>query len=360
MRLDLPMMCALAAGACAMTATPTIATAAPPTGERDGVHDFDFHLGSWHTEIKRLVTAPGGGAAWKAMAGTVVIAPLWHGSGEVEQIEADGPAGHFESLSLFLYDPRSHEWNISFANSSDGALTLPSTGSFHAGRGEFYDHEIIGGKAVFVRQVWSDITPTSHHFAQAFSYDGGRTWQTNFTASLTRTAAAPPPAPAADRATDFDWQLGTWRVQMQRLQHPLSGKPPTASDWEPLAGTVAVRPLWGGRANLAEITVDGPNGHHLELLSLRLYNPIVKQWSLNFANSATGTFGVPMFGAFAGGRGEYYDQEPVDGRAVLVRFAFTAGVDGTGRDEQAYSADGGKTWEVNWINTLARTGPPPQ
>jgi len=152
-----------------------------------------------------------------------------------------------------------------------------------------------------------------------------------------------------DGQHDFDWQVGTWKVHMSRLQHPLTG----STTWTELEGTVVVRKVWDGRANLAEIKVDGPSGH-LEFLSLRLYNPQAHQWSLNFASSNGGTLSVPMIGEFKNGRGEFYDQESFNGRTILVRFVFSDVSATSGRDEQAFSDDGGKTWEVNWMNTHTR------
>jgi hypothetical protein len=152
-----------------------------------------------------------------------------------------------------------------------------------------------------------------------------------------------------DGQHDFDWQLGTWKIHMSRLQHPLTG----STSWTELDGIVVVRKVWDGCANLAEITADGP-ASHLEFLSLRLYNPRAHQWSLNFSSSNGGTLGVPMIGEFNNGRGEFYDQESFNGRTILVRFVFSALSLNSGRDEQAFSEDGGKTWEVNWINTQTR------
>jgi hypothetical protein len=148
---------------------------------------------------------------------------------------------------------------------------------------------------------------------------------------------------------DFDWELGRWKLHTSRLQHPLTG----SSNWIELNGTVDVRKVWDGRGNLAEIELDGPTGH-IEFLSLRLYNPDARQWSLNFATSNVGTLGTPMIGEFTNGRGEFYDQEPFNGKMILVRFVFSALTGDAGRSEQAFSDDGGKTWEVNWINTYTR------
>ena len=99
--------------------------------------------------------------------------------------------------------------------------------------------------------------------------------------------------------------------------------------------------------------MDGPAGR-LEGLSLRLYNPQSRQWSLNFANISDGVLVEPSIGEFKEGRGEFYSHEKYNGRAILVRFVITKIDDDTYRFEQAFSADGGKTWEVNWIATDRR------
>ena len=108
------------------------------------------------------------------------------GRAELEEIKADGSTGHFEGLTLFLYNPQSHQWSQSFANSNDGMMNQPAIGEFRDGRGEFFDQEMYKGRAILVRIVWSEIKPNSHHFEQSFSEDGGKTWEPNFVASLTR------------------------------------------------------------------------------------------------------------------------------------------------------------------------------
>jgi hypothetical protein len=102
------------------------------------------------------------------------------------ELEVEGPAGHIEGLSLRLYNPQSHQWYISWANSNDGALGPPMVGEFNNGRGEFYDQEPFNGRAIYVRFIFSDITPTSFRLEQAFSADGGKTWEPNWIATFTR------------------------------------------------------------------------------------------------------------------------------------------------------------------------------
>jgi hypothetical protein len=153
---------------------------------RDGQHDFDFNVGSWKTHIRRLLHPLTGSNTWVELNGTVVVRKVWGGRANLEEIEADGPAGHFEGMTLFLYNPQSHQWSQTFASSEDGTLEQPAIGEFKQGRGELFDQETFNGRTILVRGTWSDITPNSHRFEQAFSADGGKTWEPNFIANLTR------------------------------------------------------------------------------------------------------------------------------------------------------------------------------
>jgi hypothetical protein len=164
------------------------ARAATPSGPamRDGQHDFDFSVGTWRTHITRLQKPLSGSTTWIKMEGTKTERKIWNGRAHLEEIEADGPAGHMEGLTLFLYNPQTHQWSQTFASSRDGALGAPLIGVFKDGRGEFLGQDTFNDKAVLVRAIWSDITENSHKFEQAFSNDGGKTWETNFIALLTR------------------------------------------------------------------------------------------------------------------------------------------------------------------------------
>jgi hypothetical protein len=102
------------------------------------------------------------------------------------ELEVDGPTGHVEALNLRLYNPQSHQWSLNFANSRSGTMGVPTVGEFKNGRGEFYDQETINGWMLLVRNIWSDIAPDSCHFEQAFSDDGGKTWEVNWIATDTR------------------------------------------------------------------------------------------------------------------------------------------------------------------------------
>ena len=147
-----------------------------------------------------------------------------------------------------------------------------------------------------------------------------------------------------DGQHDFDFEIGTWKTKLKRMVDPLSG----TQTWVEYEGTTVVKKVFNGMANLVELTADGSAGH-FKGISLRLYNPQAHQWSLNFANMKSGVMTTPTIGEFKNGRGEFYSQETLNGRAILVKFVISEITPDSCRFEQSFSDDGGKTWELNWI-----------
>jgi len=157
---------------------------------RDGQHDFDFNTGTWKSHMRRLLHPLAGANDWVDLNGTVHVRKVWDGRAELEELEADSPAGHFEALLLYLYRPQAHQWAQYFTISGVGVVNQPLIGEFKNGRGEFFDQESFNGRTILVRFVWSDITPDSHHIEQSYSDDGGKTWEPNFVATITRDKGA--------------------------------------------------------------------------------------------------------------------------------------------------------------------------
>jgi hypothetical protein len=159
-------------------------------GITDGRHDFDFEIGTWKTHLKRLTKPLTGSTVWTEYDGTTTVRKVWIGKANLVELDVNGPSGHIEALSLRLYDPGSHQWSLNFANSTGGNMSVPTIGGFKDGVGEFYDQEMYNGRAVLVRFVISGITPNSCHFEQAFSVDGGKSWEVNWVATDTRVKDA--------------------------------------------------------------------------------------------------------------------------------------------------------------------------
>ena len=168
-------------------------------------------------------------------------------------------------------------------------------------------------------------------------------------ATLCFSAIAQTTPPPRDGSRDFDFEIGSWNTHLRRRLRPLTG----SNEWVEYEGKSIITKILGGKANLVALDVTGKPGR-IEGLSLRLYNPESRQWSLNFSNVASGVLTPPVIGEFKKGRGEFYGSDTLRGRAILVRFVIYDIKPDSAKFEQAFSDDGGKTWEVNWIATDTR------
>src|SRR6185437_14744443 len=162
--------------------------------------------------------------------------------------------------------------------------------------------------------------------------------------------AAPIPADRnRDGQHDFDFELGTWEIHLQRRVHQLAG----SNEWVRFDGTSVTRKVWNGRSQIEQFETDGAGGR-IEGLTLRTYNPQTHQWNLYWANSKDGLVVPVQVGQFRNGRGEFYGYDTLNGRPILIRFLWTHTQTDTPHFEQSFSEDGGQTWEVNWITDQHR------
>jgi hypothetical protein len=316
----------------------------------DQQHAFDFHFGTWRTHILSRQSTASGVTEWVRMTGTVIDQPLWNGRANLEKIEASGSGGHFQGLTLFLYDPESGQWSQQFASSDDGIMQEPAYGEFKSGRGVLYGWSGSDGKKVLERDVWSNITPNSYHFEIASSADGGRTWVTEFIAQLTRLKKDPdygtPYTAGVGPEHDFDFNMGRWKTRIRAVLDPLS----SPGVWSNLQGTHVVYRVWDDWADIGQLEVDGPRGH-IEDLALRTYDRKTHQWRVYFANSKSGTLDPPMIGEFKAHVGTFIGLDDMNGTTVLIRNVWSGITSRSCRQEWAVSADGGKTWVPTWIST---------
>ena len=194
---NLPVSRALAAAALLFSFSSLTPAQNPPAAtsgqaeaaQHDGQRDFDFLVGSWRIHLKRLVQPENGPKEWVDLDGTVVCRHVLDGRAEVEEfnVESRDKKMHIHGLALRFYNPTSHQWSIWWANAKDGAMYPPPVvGEFKNGRGEFYDQEVVNGRTVFTRYVWTATTSNSPHFEQSTSADGGKTWEPNWVTDQTK------------------------------------------------------------------------------------------------------------------------------------------------------------------------------
>jgi hypothetical protein len=155
-----------------------------------------------------------------------------------------------------------------------------------------------------------------------------------------------------DGSHDFDFLIGDWKAHVRRLPERLKG----SNVWVEYNGISNHHKLLDSNANFEEFDVSTPDKKfRIKAQTLRMYNPESHQWSIYLVDLDKGTLDIPpVVGQFNGKRGEFYNQQIWEGRAVLVRYMWLDISPKSSRMEQSFSADGGKTWEVNWICELSR------
>jgi hypothetical protein len=155
-----------------------------------------------------------------------------------------------------------------------------------------------------------------------------------------------------DGAHDFDFLIGNWRAHVWRLPDRLVG----SNRWIEYTGISNHTKLLDSNANFEQFEVESVDKKlHIKAQTLRLYNPASHQWSSYGLDLDNGALPMPPeIGQFTGNRGEFFDQEDFKGRAIIVRYVWLNLSPQSARMEQSFSADGGKSWEVNWVCELSR------
>ncbi|MGC2476476.1 MAG: hypothetical protein WA485_19220 [Candidatus Sulfotelmatobacter sp.] len=167
-----------------------------------------------------------------------------------------------------------------------------------------------------------------------------------------QTTDNPANLPQRDGSHDFDFLIGDWKAHVRRLPDRLNN----SSVWVEYDGISNHHKLLDSNANFEQFEVTSTDKKlHIKAQTLRLYNPETRQWSIYLVDLDNGTLDTPpVVGAFTGKRGEFFHQETLKGRTILVRYVWLDLSPNSARMEQSYSPDGGKTWEVNWICELSR------
>ncbi|MGN6818884.1 MAG: DUF1579 domain-containing protein [Sphingomonas sp.] len=157
------------------------------------------------------------------------------------------------------------------------------------------------------------------------------------------------PAALPAGAGDFDFIHGSWRVHHRRLRERLVG----CTDWVEFGGTMHADPILGGLGNFDRNVIDQPEGRY-EACTLRLFRPDTGQWSLHWIDGRDPGIDPPLFGRFENGIGVFHGDDNFRGQPIRLRFHWQQPTPSTARWDQAFSADGGATWETNWIMEFNR------
>lgn len=157
----------------------------------------------------------------------------------------------------------------------------------------------------------------------------------------------PPPPPR-----DFDFEFGDWSVSHRRLDRRLCG----CTTWSEFGGRASTRPILGGFGNLEDNAIEFPEGSY-RAVAMRSFDPQSRQWAIWWLDGrAPHALDVPVVGAFDGGIGKFFADDTFEGRPIRIRFIWDARDAAAPRWEQAFSADGGASWETNWVMTFRREG----
>lgn len=316
-----------------MTETTTSPAATQP------VDNFDFYVGHWAVTNRRLRSPLTGSDDWYEFPGTSTGHRYCDGAVNVDEISF--PDQGFRGLTVRTLDPATGEWSLRWINSRDGRLDTPVVGRWQDGKLVAYATEEINGRETVVRFVWSDITAGSCRWEQAFSVDGGTTWEPNWIMESTRLTDPPELTPLPRRTSDFDFCAGTWRVHNRRLTTPLDA----GGEWVEATATSRGALFHSGAVNIDEVVFD--NGAYG--LAIRTFAQASGTWSVYWVSSRDGQLQPPVHGTFDGDGCEFFGDDVHDGTPVRARYRWSGTTGPTPRWEQDFSTDGGKTWITNWI-----------
>lgn len=188
------LLAAVAAASPVLAAPPQLhgpSKAAPGIAPNDGRHDFDFFFGHWNVHNRRLA----GSTEWIEFEATSDCHPNLGGLANEDEFRTDFWEG-FCGMSFRFFDPSQKTWSIYWADNRTGALQPPVVGSFQGDQGVFEGPDTFAGKPILVRYSWSRVTTPTPRWEQAFSSDGGKTWETNWIMDFTRDGVDSKPAAA--------------------------------------------------------------------------------------------------------------------------------------------------------------------
>ena len=331
----------------------------PGWGQATAPHtrDWDWLTGNWDVWHKRLKERLAGSDDWAEFAGK---SSFWHtlgGLGNVDDNLLYLPGGEYRGLSIRAFDPVTNNWSIWWIDGrQSGKLDPPVVGGFKNDEGVFYGKDTFKGIPITVRFRWHEVRSQRPHWDQAFSKDGGKTWEINWRNYFTRTNTQATIQPARDvpgvpERDDWNFLAGAWQVRNRRLAKRLVG----SKQWEEFPSTLRNWPVLGGFGNVGDNVFSAASGTY-KGKSVRTYDEtarIWRSWWLDGRDPANIT--PSLSGRFENGVGLLTGDDIQDGKPVKVRSRWSDITATSAHWEQAMSADGGATWETNWVADLTRT-----
>ncbi len=325
-----------------------------PASDPARAHDWDWLTGNWDVWHRRLKHRLAGSNEWEEFTGKSALWLTLGGLGTVDDNIVDIPSGTYRGLTVRSFDPATGRWAIWWIDGRNPArIEPPVRGGFDGDTGTFTGPDTFNGRPVTVRFRWLEINSARPHWEQGLSTDGGRSWEINWENFFTRTAPEATPLPLlADRQRDFDFLVGSWNVRHRRLRQRLAG----SSDWEEFGGTLVNWPVLAGQGNVGDNLFARADGAHRGI-GLRAFEPASGEWlSWWLDGRAPAAFTAPVRGGFRDRVGTFIGEDRLQDRPVRTRVLWSRITRSTARWEQAMSADGGATWETNWISDFARRG----
>lgn len=326
--------------------------AAPAAGVNAHTHDWQWLLGTWDVWHRRLKDRLAGSDDWEEFPGKSVFWMTMGGLGNVDDNVIDIPSGTYRGLSIRAFDPRTGTWAIWWLDSrAANRIEPPVRGGFKTDTGTFVGRDEFKGRPIVMRFRWSDVHGARPWWEQAFSPDDGASWEVNWRNYFTRTSKQPVPLPRlADAPKDWDFLVGSWKVKHRRLRERLVG----SDQWDEFGGTLVNWPVLGGKGNVGDNVMEFPGGT-VRGVGIRAFDDASGQWSSWWLDGRDpADIAAPLRGRFADGVGTFTGDDTLKGRAVTTRVQWSRITSRSARWEQSSSADGGATWESNWISEFAR------
>jgi hypothetical protein len=286
-----------------------------------------------------------GSDAFREFPASAVAGTYFNGAVSIDEMHF--PTRGFSGMSIRIFDPAKREWTVYWVNSRTGRLQSPVRGRWVDGVSLLFGDDEYNGRPVRASYRWSDVASRTARWEQAFSTDGGQSWETNWVMNFTRRSHAANDTGLPKLSSDFDFLVGQWSVTHRCLKTLLNG----SDEWSEFPGIAASRTHFSGAVSIDEFDFPGRGNRGL---AIRLRDPQTGVWSIYWVDSRDGRLQPPVHGTFDAGIGTFYGDDEHDGRAIRVRYIWSDVTEQSARWQQAFSADAGRTWETNWVMHFTR------